>query len=481
MARSAVIATGGLLVLLTVSPRVLAAEYYVDDVLGDDSADGSEATPWQTLQNLGRACEGDVVRFKVDGRWETDQVLLAASGVTYTSYGDGVDLPVIRSTATNVVSVRGANVTISDLRLEGSSNAAVLLFGTGHRIEGCEITDAGMGVMVMGPGSVITGNTIRDLNMVANDGAYQDYGAEGVMIRGSDTEVSYNRFIDCQADSEYFGEDGGAIEIVAEGGELISNIRVHHNYSENSVGFLQVASYSSATVTDAVFAYNVIVDSRWVALLWTNAIEFEDIRFENNTVFWPAGAKSPMVAKLFVGWGQAGLEVGSIPSGALRFQNNIFVAKDNAPGFLGTGIARDHNLFSYPASDRSLALTSTERRVDDAGFVDLSGGNFHLAEESPAIDAGVDLGYTHDFDDMVVPAGAAPDQGAYEFGSTSADGPPHIPDDNPTGVGSASRDEQVGCSLSSRPGRGSPWLVAGLAAAVLGARRRRNRGRSTVL
>ncbi len=472
MTGSSVIAASSLLAaLLTAASGALAAEYHVDDVLGDDSADGSAEAPWQTLENLIRVREGDVVRFKSGGRWETDQVLVAASGATYTAYGDDADPPVIRSTATNVLSVRGSDVTISNLRLEGSSNAAVLLFGTDHLLDGCEIADAGMGVMAMGSGNVITRNTIRDLNMVANDGIYQDYGAEGVMIRGSDTEVSYNRFINCQADSEYFGEDGGAIEIVAEDGEVISNLRVHHNYSENSVGFFQAASYSSATVRDAVLAYNVVVDSRWVAFLWTDAIQFEGVRLENNTVVWPAGAESPMLAKLFQGWGQTG-PGGSVEAGAVRFQNNVFVAEDEAPGLLGAGIDRDHNLFASPVVDPSFELLSGERWVDDPGFVDLAGRDYHLAEGSPAIDAGVDLGYTHDFEDMAVPAGTAPDLGAYEFGSTNADGTPYIPDENRTGTGSASQERHDGCASSPRRPSGSAWLWAGLAAGVLTIRRR---------
>jgi hypothetical protein len=471
MSRSPVIAASGLLaVALMAASSAFADEYYIDDVLGDDAADGSEETPWQTLDNLPLIHAGDVVRFKAGGRWETDQELYAVSGATYTVYGDG-ESPLIRSSGSNVISVYGSDVTISGLRLEGSSNAAVLFWGGGHLLEGCEIADAGMGVMVMGQGSVITRNTFRDLNMVTNDGVYQDYGAEGVMIRGSDTEVSYNRFIDCQADSQYFGEDGGAVEIVAEGGEVVSNIRVHHNYSENSAGFLQAASYSSATVRDAVFAYNVIVDSRWVACLWTGAMHFEGVRFENNTVVWSAGAKSPTLAKLFSGWGQSASSA-SVDSGAVRFQNNVFVARDAAPELVGTGIDRDHNLFSYPASDQSLDLLSGERRVDDPGFVDLEEGDFHLTQSSPAVDAGADLGYTHDFDDMVVPAGTAPDLGAYEFGSIDADGPPYIPEENPTAVGSASQEKHDGCSLSTRRSAGGAWLVAGLWAALLARRRR---------
>jgi hypothetical protein len=48
-------------------------------------------------------------------------------------------------------------------------------------------------------------------------------------------------------------------------------------------------------------------------------------------------------------------------------------------------------------------------------FVDLQNYDFHLSEGSPAIDTGIDLGYTLDFDNYLIHTGNAPDMGAYEF------------------------------------------------------------------
>jgi hypothetical protein len=50
--------------------------------------------------------------------------------------------------------------------------------------------------------------------------------------------------------------------------------------------------------------------------------------------------------------------------------------------------------------------------------VNVGAEDFHLQAGSPAIDAGLFLGYTKDFEDKTVPIGAAPDMGASEYGGT---------------------------------------------------------------
>jgi hypothetical protein len=45
----------------------------------------------------------------------------------------------------------------------------------------------------------------------------------------------------------------------------------------------------------------------------------------------------------------------------------------------------------------------------------MGGGDYHLQAGSPAINAGLNLGYPLDFDGKAVPQGTAPDIGAYEY------------------------------------------------------------------
>jgi hypothetical protein len=101
-----------------------------------------------------------------------------------------------------------------------------------------------------------------------------------------------------------------------------------------------------------------------------------------------------------------------------------------------TGIESDYNIFyrergpmiqrdtiSYAISQFSDYKSNLEQDGHsvsaDPLFLDPLNGKFQLQSESPAIDAGIDVGLHADFNETPVPQGQAVDVGAYEFsGST---------------------------------------------------------------
>jgi hypothetical protein len=118
-------------------------------------------------------------------------------------------------------------------------------------------------------------------------------------------------------------------------------------------------------------------------------------------------------------------------SGVFRFgrsypaslRNNIFVVANATRVFEGrdvgpAGQMHDHNLFfSTDGSDepqgKGVPLAQGEILADPL-FVDFANRDLRLGQGSPAIDAGINLGHHMDFDHRSVPAGFAPDLGAYE-------------------------------------------------------------------
>jgi hypothetical protein len=89
----------------------------------------------------------------------------------------------------------------------------------------------------------------NDLMAGNTPGAFDDYGAVGVVVVGDDTEVAFNRIHDNWARSADFGTDGSAVEIYGGIGTV-----VHHNVARNNRTFTELGNSRSA---DTTYAYNV--------------------------------------------------------------------------------------------------------------------------------------------------------------------------------------------------------------------------------
>jgi len=109
------------------------------------------------------------------------------------------------------------------------------------------------------------------------------------------------------------------------------------------------------------------------------------------------------------------------PAHVLTYRNNIFYLGGNFMVSPYCKFPHDHNVY-YRPRDRAIrgwailgadAELGAGDRIADPEFVNLSGGDYHLKADSPAIHAGVNLGYTKDVEGNPVPA-SEPDAGAYE-------------------------------------------------------------------
>jgi hypothetical protein len=263
-----------------------------------------------------------------------------------------------------------------------------------------------MGVAVRGQHNIIRDNYIHNLKMVVNTpGGDDDYGAVGVWLFDSYNEVAGNLIVNCIAPSYDYGTDGGGVEIF---GENVDGAYIHHNWIIDSDGGLEIGGGSAR---DHIIAYNVFINNSWAIVFHLGGryvSEVENIRFEHNVVIETAPHPRPLF----------NFFRGEPTETTLSVTNNIF--------YVVTGSVADHDAFQrqnnlYYLGDEArlgFRLASGEL-VAHPRFVDLGNHDFRLQEGSPAINAGIDLGYEIDFTGRAVPQGTAPDVGAFEYSPES--------------------------------------------------------------
>ncbi|MHA1954278.1 MAG: right-handed parallel beta-helix repeat-containing protein, partial [Candidatus Heimdallarchaeaceae archaeon] len=95
---------------------------------------------------------------------------------------------------------------------------------------------------------------------------------------------------------------------------------------------------------------------------------------------------------------------------SMVLRNNIIYSEGSKPLFTGaSNVDEDYNIF-YP--DSNLALGTHSQNTNPL-FVDVANGDLHLQGNSPAIDAGIDVGISTDLDQHSIVG--VPDIGAYEY------------------------------------------------------------------
>jgi hypothetical protein len=448
-----------------------ATTCYVDGVNGDDANDGlSELTPVKSQSAIRPVCtvvrfrRGSVFNEKLAIPTPFNNVRFGYNVRVYTNYGPQSDpLPHFRVSSLpgrgpvalsfspitidglHFSGARGDNSMVHDFDFDrdGITNGIVggigAFLGAASKFLNNEIDDCDIGIMLGGQGSIVRGNYVHDLIMGIDDDPGVDPnlvgGAEGIFINASNCEVSYNMFINCTGPARWVGSngvcDGGATEVSAASGGTIENVHVHHNYSYNSCGFFEVASYfgdqGKGVFRNSTLHNNMIVDSAWMGLLQVNNTDLDNIHFYNNTLIQRPGSLNAGILWIIFTATSSGMSGGSLVPGTVHLTNNLFVLD---------GITSWYQLINPAFVTRNNLLVSysspTDPRYVDLGFADIAGNNasdFMLVKpNSPAVDGGAYIdGDTMDFFNRGRLSGRAPDVGALEFGSTQMECIPRFP------------------------------------------------------
>jgi hypothetical protein len=397
-------------------------QFYVDDTGGSDSNSGTSSTdPWKSLGKVNSTAfqPGDAINFKRGSVW-TGNLQIKRSGtsgspIAYQAYGTGT-APQIRNPGVkygHAVDVTGNYNVVQDLLLTDAHEAGVMIHKNTAQnvVQRNEITRTGTGVTVSGQSNLLTGNYVHDLTMIVNDSADDnDYGAVCFWLQAPNNEVSYNRGINCRALSADYGYDGGFVEVWQSG----DNSYIHHNYAQNTDGFFELGASAGGSAQNIRVAYNVFNNTNGGICFHQEIGHFgmsvANFKFDNNTY----------VATAIDNPGYRVLDCASDYS-MIQMRNNIFYS--NLQIANNGNFTHSNNLYymvnMVSGSGVGFSL-GTGERTGNPLFVNLAGGDYHLQITSPAIDAGMDLGYAKDIEDHPVPQALSSliaDMGAYEYGA----------------------------------------------------------------
>jgi hypothetical protein len=446
-----------------------ATSYYVDSVNGSDANSGTvESSPWKSLAPIHARTllPGDMVFLKSGSTWNGGLIIddsgVEGNPITFTTYGTG-QRPIIRNPGsdadwTTAVTINADWVVLDGIMARDAQWRGVSIAnGADHNVvQNVEATNVGIGVGVYGQWNLVTRNYIHDLHLVRNTpGGDDDFGAVAIWLFNSNNEVSYNTMIDCSGPSYDYGSDGGCVEVYA-GSNDSNNLHIHHNYCEESNGFMEIGG-RGYQVHDVTLAYNVSVDNNRDQFLGAHlggyfGIDLQNLAIDNNTIVLHSSPDGRL-------WAVIAFFYGEPTAQQVAMRNNLFYLDDcdSVVGHAGEiteynnlvyDLEGNYNLGFVPdASD----IIGRDPEFIDAGSYGMA-GIYSLLGASPAIDAGANLGYTIDSAGKTVPSGQLPDIGAYEYGASAAT-PTSAPTSAPTSTPTSTPTKTVTPIATSTPTR----------------------------
>jgi len=273
----------------------------------------------------------------------------------------------------------------------------------------------GGGLFVMGPGEVRS-NTFEE-NVACQGGGCTGRGG-GIYVGWTDDglEVVGNRFINNQA------ANGGGLHLVWSAVHVAENT-VHGNRAVWGAGMYSYYDKGSVIEANTVTSNTASIGGGGIGIYITPDNTRPTV--VNNVI---ARNRAPGRGGGFYAWSDWN-------SSSITFTHNTLV--DNGKGVaVGTNMTvtltnnsvvshtlgitttdpsatapSDHNLFWSNNND---GIRGTNPVDGDPCFVDPAGGDYHIAEGSATIDAGVDTGVTTDIDGDTRPIGSGYDIGADE-------------------------------------------------------------------
>lgn len=401
--------------------------YYLDSNNGIDESDGlSEENAWKSLERVmqTKLKPGDVIRIKRGSEFR-GTLIINDSGtsdkpILLTDYGnENLQAPAFSNPVFepqnnqfgNCIRLKGSYIivenmychnTVADLPEDAGGFLTMWELGAIYIdknaqyciVRNNELYDCGVGIKSYGPYSKIENNYIHDCNRVLKKWGW---GPIAIWLGGDNQEVSYNRIINYKAvdpnitwgpNSYGGGADGGAIEI-DDARYPKSNISIHHNYSSDCQGFIEVTWTDVAqnpAYLDFSIHHNVSDDYQQFIAMWRGA----NFKIENNTII--------RRKKNVNDWGVFNItqynSKNLIRNNIVVVENDIVVFNVGNKGTAKPNNIIENNLYWAASGELNIGLEGpgSSAIFSNPMFLNYSNPNkaidFSLTENSPAIGLG---------------------------------------------------------------------------------------------
>jgi len=434
--------------------ETLSTTFFIDSESGDDLNSGLTASSaWRSLERIRQTdlFPGDEIRFK-RGSDYTGCLIIKHSGtadnpILISDYGDNrMPAPSFTNPSFNpqnndfgnCIRLKGDYIIVENLyfhhtvaELDIDAGGFLIMWELGavyidKMAQHCivrnnELYDCGVGIKSYGHYAKIENNYIHDCNRVLKK---WNWGPIGIWLGADFQEVSYNRIINYSAVNQNItwgpnsyggGADGSAIEI-DDARNSKSNISIHHNYSSNCQGFLEVTwtdVEQNPEYKNFLIHHNVSDDYQQFLALWCG----ENFKIDNNTIIRRKVNENE--------WGV--FNITQYDSKNI-IRNNIIVVENGVRIFNTGRLERakpstiiENNIYWAAGGELDIGLEGPGKGfiISDPYFSNYSRGlepaDFSISDSSCAIDAGLNLGYTLDFSGTRIPKGLNPDIGAFEY------------------------------------------------------------------
>jgi hypothetical protein len=337
-----------------------AVNYFVDPS-SSGLNQGTFSNPWKSIADVPWYIDyfkpGDTVFFK-RGQQYTGTLSINSSGsssapIVFMPYGTGnapvfqydlahptdaqiYDRTIIRLSMVDHVVIDGFELTdhtipVADHNVSAHVGYGVYIYngpnnkGSHNIIKNLTISRLGAGVAIDGGfDNTIRNCVITNLRMIINtpDVAWDDFGANGIIVKGSNNTIIHNYIAECWGPSYDYHMDGGAIEMYG----AVSNNRILYNTAYDNLGWMEFGSGSGGQALNNVVGYNLLINNGlicWINTEGPYGLDVQNLQFYNNNVIETYAPRIPEIRNLI------GISRTPAVSNVLTMKNNIFWLTNN--------------------------------------------------------------------------------------------------------------------------------------------------------